>query len=88
MFIDPKTSKIIRTLCPRLVDFREYKESTIPLDVLQEIQKCEKNGWYSKIQIAFDDKSPDPFVIGILPSEHSWNASRHLIARWGAELLP
>jgi hypothetical protein len=88
MFVDPKTSKIIRTLCPRLVNYRDYDVSTIPLDVLQEIQKCEKNGWYQKIQIAYDDKSPDPFVIGVLPSEHSWNAARHLIARWGAELVP
>lgn len=88
MFIDPKTNNIIKALCPRRVDYKEYKESTIPLDILQEIAKCEKNGWYQKIQIAFDDKSPDPFVIGVLHAQYDWNAPVHLIARWGAELVP
>lgn len=88
MFIDPKTERVIVTLCPRVVDFKKYAASTIPLDVLQEIAKCEKNGWYKEIKICYDDKSPDPFVVGITYAEHSWNASKHLIARWGAELLP
>lgn len=88
MFIDPKTDKIIVTLCPRVVNYMKYSASTIPLDILQEIAKAEKNGWYKEIHIAYDDKSPDPFVIGITHSQHSWNASKHLIGRWGSELLP
>jgi hypothetical protein len=88
MYIDPKTSHIIRTLCPRVVDYKGYSASTIPLDVLKEIQKAEKNGWYAKIQICYDDKSPDPFVIGIGHSENSWDKPLHLIARWGGELIP
>jgi hypothetical protein len=88
MFIDPKTSRIISTLCPRQVIYQNYKASTIPLDVLKEIQKAEKNGWYSRICICYDDQSPDPFVIGFTHSEHSWNCNLHLIARWGGELLP
>lgn len=87
MMVDPKTSRIIKTLCPRVVDYKNYEASTIPLDVLQEIQKCEKHGWYAKIFIAYDDKSPDPFVLGYCHGEN-WNRPIHLIARWGAELLP
>jgi len=88
MFIDPKTEKIIVTICPRVVNYKKYSASTIPLDVLQEIAKCEKNGWYQEIKIAYDDKSPDPFVIGITHGQYSWDCAKHLIARWGAELLP
>lgn len=88
MYIDPKTEIIIRCLCPRLVEVKEYSASTIPLDVLQEIQKCTKHGWYQKIKIAYDDKSPDPFVIGYTHAGHHWNSHKHLIARWGSELLP
>jgi hypothetical protein len=87
-FCDPKTLKIIQILCPRVVKYKEYKASTIPTDVLKEIQKAEKHGWYMKIEIAYDDQSPDPFVIGVLPNEYEWRADRHLIARWGNELLP
>lgn len=88
MHIDPKTAKIIKTLCPMQTDYKNYKVSTIPLDVLKEIQKAEINGWYSRIHICYDDKSPDPFVVGFTHSEHRWSADMHLIARWGAELLP
>jgi len=88
MYIDPKTSAIIRTLCPVQVEYTKYRASTIPLDILKEIQKAEVNGWYDRIHICYDNKSPDPFVIGFTKAEHKWNADIHLIARWGAELLP
>jgi hypothetical protein len=88
MYVDPKTSRIIKTLCPVQVDYHNYKTSTIPLDILKEIQKAEVNGWYKKIHICYDDKSPDPFVVGFTKSDSDWSADVHLIARWGAELLP
>ncbi len=86
MAIDPKTQNIIRALCPEMVDFRKYAASTIPLDVLQEIQKCVKHGWYDQIHIYYDNVTPDPFVVGSYESEHRYHF--HLIARWGAEMLP
>jgi hypothetical protein len=88
MYVDPKTSRIIKTLCPVQVNYSDYKVSTIPLDVLKEIQKAEVNGWYKKIHICYDDKSPDPFVVGFTKSDSDWSADVHLIARWGTELLP
>lgn len=89
MFVDPKTARVIRTLCPRIVEYKEYDESTIPLDVVKEIAKCVKNKWYDKILIAFDDKTPDPFVIGETSHpQYTWQKNHHLIARWGAEMLP
>jgi hypothetical protein len=88
MYIDPKTERIIRTLCPLGVEFKEYDASTIPLDILQEIQKCLKHGWYNKIKIYYDNKSPDPFVVGFTHAQYEHQAHKHLIARWGAELLP
>jgi hypothetical protein len=88
MFIDKKTERIIKTLCPEVVDYSKYRVSTIPLDVLKEIQKAKEHGWYQCIEIAFDNQSPDPFVVGVCHDERKWSAARHLIARWGAELLP
>ncbi len=85
-FIDPKTSRIIQILCPCRVLYKDYDVSTIPLDIMQEIDKCITNRWYHKIYICYDDKSPDPFVIGKLRDE--WSSPMHMIARWGNELLP
>lgn len=88
MHVDAKTGRIIMVLCPVQLEYKNYKASTIPLDVLKEIAKCEKNGWYSKICICYDDKSPDPFVLGFTHNENKWQRDIHLIARWGAELMP
>lgn len=88
MHVDAKTSRIIKTLCPVQVEYTAFKVSTIPLDVLKEISKAVDNGWYRAINICYDDKSPDPFVVGLTHSESKWQSDIHLIARWGAELLP
>lgn len=88
MFVDPKTDKIIRILCPRKEKIENYKASTIPLDVLREVHKCKEHGWYEEICVYYDDKSPDPFVVGFTPDKYSWQRNKHLIARWGNELLP
>jgi hypothetical protein len=88
MHVDAKTSRIIKTICPVQVDYTAFKVSTIPLDVLKEISKAVDNGWYRSICICYDDKSPDPFVIGFTHASDKWRSDIHLIARWGAELLP
>lgn len=86
MVLDPKTERVIRVLCPAKIEVEKYGESTIPLDILREVHKCKHHGWYHKIEVFYDNKSPDPFVVGFV--NNSWNSPKHLIARWGAELLP
>lgn len=86
-FIDPKTQRIIRTLCPMKTSLHTYRASTIPLDVLKEAQRCLDNDWYKGgLYVYYDDRSTDPFLVGKLNNE--WNSDFHLIARWGNELLP
>lgn len=84
--IDPKTSRIIRALCPEKSTVANFSVSTIPLDILKEVKKCRENGWYHEIYVFYDNKSPDPFLVGKLTSQ--WGSPYHLIARWGDELLP
>ena len=87
--VDPKTERIIMTLCPRKVKLSEYKESTIPTEVLKEAKRCKDNGWYDELYVAYDDRSPDPFLLGkIKHPQYDWLSTYHMIARWGDELLP
>jgi len=90
MKIDPRSERVYEMLCPVKVDYSNYVASTLPIDVLQEIKRCKENNWFKKIQVWFDDKSPDPFLIGYewADSESEWQARKFLIARWGDELLP
>lgn len=84
--IDPRSERVFTMLCPVKREFREYDAGTLPLEVLQEIQRCQQNEWFPKIEVWYDDKSPDPFLVGY--DSRDWSANKFLIARWGDELLP
>lgn len=85
--VDPRSERVFKMLCPVSVNYKLYEASTLPLDVLQEISRCEKNGWFKHINVWYDDKSPDPFLIGY-DHKDEWQGNKFLIARWGDELLP
>jgi hypothetical protein len=86
MKLDPRTERVYEMLCPRKELYTVYKASTIPLEVLQEIHRCKENAWFPVIAVWYDDKSPDPFLIGY--DSKKADANKFLIARWGDELLP
>jgi hypothetical protein len=56
--------RVYETLCPNKTQFKEYKNTTIPLEVLKQISFSIKEKHFSKILIWADDKEPDPLVIG------------------------
>ena len=85
--LNKKYANVFSVLCPEVVDYKKYDKTTIPREVLKEIALCEKEGYFDHIRIWYDDASPDPFVIGyIKDGSYSW--IRHIIARFGDELLP
>lgn len=85
MKLDHRSERIFQMLCPRREPYTEYGAGTLPLDIVQEIDRCKKNGWFPVMEIWYDDKSPDPFLIGA--DSKRWD-NKFLIARWGEELLP
>lgn len=64
-FINESMQRVFKTLCPTSVDFRKYDKTPIPLEVLKQISYSVKENHFKEIQVWYDDKSPDPFVIGI-----------------------
>jgi hypothetical protein len=86
MKLDPRTERVYEMLCPQKELYTTYKASTIPVEVLQEIHRCKKNEWFPVMEVWYDDKSPDPFLIGY--DSIKGNTNKFLIARWGDELLP
>lgn len=55
---------IFSTLCPSVVEFKQYSKTPIPLEVLKELSFCVKEGYFKTIEIWYDDKSPDPIAVG------------------------
>lgn len=56
---------ICETLCPSKVDVEQYSITPIPVEILDLISLSKKEGYFGKIQIWYDEKSPDPFAIGV-----------------------
>jgi hypothetical protein len=70
-----------------VVDYKKYDKSTIPREVLKEIALAEKEQYFEKIKIWYDDASPDPLVVGYIKVD-SYTYVKHMIARFGDEILP
>ena len=66
-FMHLKTSyvNICRTLCPAEIDIKNYNISPIPVEILDLVSLSIKEKYFDKILVWYDDKSPDPFVVGM-----------------------
>ena len=56
---------ICKTLCPAEVDIKNYNISPIPVEILDLVSLSIKEKYFDKILVWYDDKSPDPFVVGM-----------------------
>lgn len=85
--MNKKAENVFAILCPEVVDYKKYDKSTIPREVLKEIALAEKEQFFDKICIWYDDASPDPLVVGYI-KVGSYEYVKHMIARFGDEVLP
>lgn len=77
---------ICECLCPRKVNVEAYNVTPIPVEILDLIALAKKEGYFEKIQIWYDEKSPDPFCIGSMVrpgSSYSWDMVYYLMGKWG-----
>lgn len=84
--MNKKAERVFAVLCPEVVNYKKYDKSTIPREVLREIALAEKEQYFEKICIWYDDASPDPLVVGYIRDGHSY--IKHMIARFGDDVLP
>ncbi len=66
MNIKSSMKNVFETLCPRKVDVSEYDVTPIPVEILDLVALSVNEDYFTKIQIWYDDKSPDPLCIGVL----------------------
>lgn len=95
MFMTPSIVKTMAVLCPRHVDVDAYDKEPIPMKILDRVALSIHEGYFDKIQVWYDDRGPDPLVVGIRGTASVFNWSGHLsvsgngdmylIGRWGAE---
>ena len=65
-FMHMKSSlvNVFETLCPVKVDAEEYNVTPIPVEILSLMSLSKREGYFKKLEVWYDDKAPDPAVIG------------------------
>lgn len=64
-FINNKMKMVCETLCPQKVELKRYDKTPIPLEVLRQAKFAINENHFLTIQVWYDDKSPDPFLVGV-----------------------
>ncbi len=88
--LNTSQTRALEALCPATTELKNYSRSTIPVEVLQAIKFVVDNDMFDVIQVWYDDKNPDPMIIGKRYQNdndrqkgYSWTMTSTLIARWG-----
>lgn len=83
-----KEGRVYECLYPMKVDVEDYRESMIPLRILQVIAHAKSLNIYKKLQVWCEEGRPtDPILVGVFhvgPYEHT--TVDHILARWGDAL--
>jgi len=66
MHIKKSLENVFECLCPRKVEIEEYNVTPIPLEILDLVALSKRESYFNKVQIWYDDKSPDPVCVGII----------------------
>ena len=56
---------MFETLCPRKVAIEEYNVTPIPVEILDVVALSKGEKYFERIEIWYDDKTPDPVCVGI-----------------------
>lgn len=88
LWMNDTLQKTFTELCPRKVKIAEYDKTPIPVEVLSLVSLSIKEDYFNKIEVWYNDKNPDPAVIGFKYTrgnsewERDWHAEKYLLARW------
>ena len=74
MHLKNSHKNICSTLCPVKVRVQNYNITPIPVEILDLIALAQKENYFSKIEVWYDDKNPDPFVIGVKGKWYSYQS--------------
>jgi hypothetical protein len=76
LFMNKTLVNVIETLCPRKVALEAFSASPIPVEILDLVALSKKEGYFEKISIWYDDKSPDPACVGSIFTDY-WSQNNN-----------
>lgn len=63
-FMNTAMTNVFDTLCPVRLELSKYNHTPIPLEGLKQIKFCKNENYFNRIEIWYDDKTPDPICVG------------------------
>lgn len=73
---------VFECLCPRKVKVEEYNVSPIPVEILSLVSLSKKEGYFDRLEIWYDEKSPDPVCIGVKSPYYAYDDNDKLHASY------
>lgn len=86
-FMNQQMLLVFSTICPSKAPVSKFNKSVIPIEILSHIALCKQEGYFKKLEIWYDEKNPDPILVGYVTDSYS-SSIVHLVARWGDEIIP
>jgi hypothetical protein len=65
LYMNQMMMRVCRTLCPSHTAIEDYDLTPIPMPVLDLVALSQKEKYFQKVEIWYDEESPDPFCVGI-----------------------
>lgn len=88
LWMNTALKKTFEELCPAKTPVESYDKTPIPVEALSMLALSKREGYFDKIEVWFNEKNPDPAIIGLKYTQGSgqWEkefyAERYLLARW------
>lgn len=88
LWMNDSLQKTFEELCPRKIIVELYSKTPIPVEALSLVALSKNEGYFDKIEVWYNDKNPDPAIIGYKYTrgegdwEKNYYAERYLLARW------
>lgn len=88
LWMNQSLIKTFEELCPKKDAIGLYSKTPIPVEALSLVALSTKETYFDKIEVWYNDKTPDPALIGYKYNkgvgewEKNWYADKYLLARW------
>lgn len=64
LWMNQSLIKVFEELCPRKTKIEEYDKTPIPVEALSMVALSKNENYFDKIEVWYNDKSPDPALVG------------------------
>lgn len=94
MWMNKAVVATFEQLCPRKVAIQAYNKTPIPVEALDLVALSNKEGYFDKIEVWYNDADPDPCIVGYKYGkgngewERVYYAEKYLLARWSDVKAP